>query len=149
MYDPDVSSGVTTVSAAAMAVWLLQKAKSCKRLQWINENTGTLNRILAVATAGFAAIGVHWVMTGSLLDGGTITIAFPSLASMIVGLFHWFQQFAIQELTFQAVVRPAEKAKVVEITAARDRQNQKKEVLQAIDTVKEETVKKIEEVANG
>lgn len=117
--DPDISTGITQLTYSATVVWFLQKLKSCRRLPWINNNSDQVNRTLGILFSGLTAIGVHWTVSGSVIDGSTIVIAIPSGAVLLSGFIHWFQSFILQETVYQAVIKPKEKAEQVVVATNR------------------------------
>lgn len=109
--DQDITPGLTQFTYSAAVVWVLQKFKSCPRLPWINENSATVNRIVAVIGALISAVGVHLTVTGSFLSGWSFNGTIPSGPVLISALFdfaqHAAQSFIVQETTYQLLMNRA------------------------------------------
>jgi len=105
--DSDLSPLGTQISYSATVVYLLQLAKNNPRLAFINNNSATVNRIIAVLASGAAAMGAHWTLTGTLIEGEKIVITIPPLADVLTSLAHWFQSFVMQETIYRAVAQKA------------------------------------------
>jgi hypothetical protein len=88
---------LSQLSYSVVAIWVIQKLKECKWLPWINQNSDTVNKVVAVVVSFIAAIGVQWTVQGGLQDGGTITITYPSLATMLALAVKWLQSYAVQQ----------------------------------------------------
>lgn len=102
----------TSIGAAAVCSYAIQLAQKWTRLPWITEHTAGINMAARIVTSGLAAIGVSWAW-GDLSGGGhSLTLSIPSGAAILVGLWHWFQQYAIQHgwgnLLSQPITQKAE-----------------------------------------
>ena len=86
----------TQIGAAAVAAYAIQLAQKWSKLPWITEHTAGINIAARVITSGVAALGVSWAW-GDLSGGGhSLTLTIPSGATILVGMWHWFQQYAVQ-----------------------------------------------------
>jgi hypothetical protein len=86
----------TQIGAAAVCAYAIQLAQKWSKLPWITEHTASINMWARIFTSGVAALGVSWAW-GDLSGGGhSLTIALPSGAAFLAGLWHWFQQYAVQ-----------------------------------------------------
>jgi hypothetical protein len=95
---PMAASGVlsTQIGAAAVSAYAIQLLQKWGKTPWITEHTTGINAAARVVTSFVAAIGVSWAW-GDLSSGGhTLTIAIPSSAALLAGLWHWFVQYAVQ-----------------------------------------------------
>ncbi len=94
MANPSLLS--TQIGAAAVCAYAIQLAQRWSKLPWITEHTTQINTIARLVTSGVAAAGVSWAW-GDLSGGGhSLTIALPSGAAFLAGLWHWFVQYAVQ-----------------------------------------------------
>lgn len=83
-----------------------------KRASWfplLNSGSDWLNRLASVFMALVNATGIHYVVTGSAVEGGTITITIPMLSVVVSGLLTWLGQFAMQEGLYQATLKTPER----------------------------------------
>lgn len=101
--DPDLSTGITQITYSAMVVWLMQRAKNAKWLPWIGDNSTHVNRAVSIVSSAFVAVGVHWTMQGTFIQGSIITIQIPGAMALWMGFLHWFQSFVTQETLYQVV----------------------------------------------
>ena len=53
-----------------------------------------------------ASAGIHAVWNGSLTEGGTITIAVPTLLTMLHGTSDWFKVYILQHTVYSAIKEP-------------------------------------------
>ncbi len=99
--DADLSPLGTQLSYSATIVWMLQMAKQCPRLKFINDNSPEINRALALVASAIAAFGVHASLNGTFATGSVLTLAIPPAAQLIGAFGHWFQSFVTQEMIYQ------------------------------------------------
>lgn len=90
-------------TSAAIVVYALQWIKGAGWCQWLTMETESLNRVVAAIAAAGSAIGIHAAYDTT---GGVLTISGLTLAGVIHGVWHWANQFALQQLAFDAVVKP-------------------------------------------
>lgn len=95
------------ITLSAVIILVMQWAKGTKWFPFIQGNTDKLNRLLAVALSGAAAIGIHLGYdTGfSWFTGGTITVVWPGMMAVLHGGWEWLQSFAIQEWMYRSGVK--------------------------------------------
>ena len=94
------------VALSAVVVFLLQMAKKWDKLKWINTQSATVNRILAVLLAGLTAAGVHWAYDTnfSWAAGGNIIVTWPGISAFAHGGWEWLQSFSVQEWMYRSSV---------------------------------------------
>ena len=84
--------------SAVLTVLALDFLKRAKWFPWMTCDTETVNRIVGVAVAIGATIGVSVVShEGNWHTGGQITIAFPSLVNGVHGVLQVATQYGFQE----------------------------------------------------
>ena len=93
------------IGIAAGVVWLLEWLKRSNWFPWLNQNSVLVNRVVSIVVALIAAIGVTMSITGNLQLGGSLTITFPSLPTMLDAGSHFLTQLVLQEGLYQQVVR--------------------------------------------
>jgi hypothetical protein len=93
------------IGIAAAVVWVLEFLKRSNWFPWLNQNSATINRVVSIAVALIAAVGVTMNISGNLDLGGTITISFPSLPAMLDAGSHFLSQIALQEGFYQQIVK--------------------------------------------
>jgi len=94
-------SGVSSVlfsqlTAAAACAALLRSVQKAKWAGWVTEHTRVVNMILRAILAGTATIGITKVWSGTLLEGGQLTLTIPPLMVLLQGLWHWLGQYLLQ-----------------------------------------------------
>jgi len=90
---------VSTVTAAAVSVAVINWLKASPYFPWITQEKANLMRVLAVLSSGIGAIGIHYVW-----DPAAHSVLFTglSLGGIFTGLIAWVKSFAVQELAYQA-----------------------------------------------
>lgn len=53
-----------------------------------------------------AAAGIHWAWSGTLTEGGTLTIMVPTLAAIVHGVSDWFKVYILQHTIYGASHEP-------------------------------------------
>ncbi len=93
-------------TAAAVSVYAIQALKSSSLVPWITQRTTGLNRLLSALGAFIGAIGVHFAFGASQSVDGTyvLTVTGATVSNVLHGLWHWANQVALQQLTYDAVV---------------------------------------------
>jgi len=91
-----------TLAANAVSVFLIEKLKAAKNIPWIHQHSSQLNRMVAIATSGLAAVGVHFTFNAG---DGTLLITGISMAGIVGAAWHWVQSFALQEVMYQGTVK--------------------------------------------
>lgn len=92
---------VTEFTTSAVFVWLLQTLKSASWFPWLKKNQAKVTRLWSVALAGLGAVGVSYTWTSMSGQQG-VFIAWPGWIPIGIGLWHWLNQFAMQETIYQA-----------------------------------------------
>lgn len=96
--NPDLSI-VGQGGVAVCTVFLLDWLKQSKWVPWINRNSETLNRVISLVVAFGSAVGFKVLShTGDIHTGGVITIAYPSITTILDTLGHGATQFGGQEI---------------------------------------------------
>lgn len=97
---------LSQVTSAAIVVYLLQWLKKTKLVTFITVETTTLNRMIAAIGAAIAAFGIHWTYDASVA-GGQLVITGLSFSALAHGAWHWANQFALQQLAYDAATSKA------------------------------------------
>ena len=100
---------VSQLTSAALVVYALQWLKRSKLFPWITAETTTLNRWVGAAAAGLSAIGIHLAFTATAGTPGSyvITVTGLTLPNVLHGVWHWANQYALQQITYDAVTSKA------------------------------------------
>ena len=100
----DANIVVTQVSSAATVVYLIQRLKSATWFPWLQkEGQVWAKRGLSLV----AALGIHtgisyvWNPVPTPEGGHILAITIPPAAIIAIGLWHWFNQYVMQELIYQ------------------------------------------------
>lgn len=100
---------VTQLTSSALVVYLIQLLKSAKWFPLLQDGKKWANRIASIIGAALTALAINYAWTwdpATRLFSFSITI--PTLTVFLVALFHWAQQFAINELIYQVTAnKPA------------------------------------------
>lgn len=91
----------TQFTSSAVVVWVMQKLKNASWFPLLRHGSATVSRIFSLAAAGAVAIGINYTWNPQT-RGLLITI--PTITGLAIGLWHWLNQFALQETVYQAMV---------------------------------------------
>ncbi len=86
---------LTTVTAGAGCAYLMQLIQKAKQVPWITEHTHGINIALRAGLSFFATLGISHAWNPSTGGGGVLMFTIPPLTVFMVGLWHWFGQFAV------------------------------------------------------
>ena len=92
-------------ASGASLVFVLQILK--RYFPWLEAWQGWATRIASMVWAFVSTLLVSWEWDVTAQGNHSLTLVFPTLAAIWTFLFHWLQQFAIQEVTYQGVVNRA------------------------------------------
>jgi hypothetical protein len=99
---PDIATNVT---AAFLAVRLLEAAKRSKRFAFLGEFTPIANRTASIVLALVAAIGVNYTITSGPAPGDyIIQISGLTWGAVVAAAFAWLKQFIAQEIVYRTTV---------------------------------------------
>lgn len=90
--DPLLSS-LTAAAACSFILKLMQRAKS---VPWVTEHTEGINIGLRAGFSFLATLGISHAWNPATGGGGTLMFQIPPFTIVLIGLWHWFGQFAIQ-----------------------------------------------------
>lgn len=93
---------VTHVTAAGLAVGVLQWLKNSKYFPWITQERGKLLRVLALVTSALAAAGIHYTWNAVSRE---LIFQIPTISGIFAFLVGWFKTFIFQEVTYQATAK--------------------------------------------
>lgn len=93
--------GVSTFGSSALVVYIMQKLKSASWFPLVDQGRVFLNRLVSVFGALCTTIAVSYVWNPSSRQ---LLLTIPTLSVMLLGLWHWFTHFAMQETIYQATV---------------------------------------------
>ncbi len=104
-----------TIAAGIVAFIQWLKKSNLPIFSWINAGTGRLNRIVSVVCAAASAqgIGVTWDT-----EKHALTLTGLTLAAVLGFLWHWIQQFGLQEWIYRSAIYKAPNAKGGNLTGA-------------------------------
>ena len=99
---------LSQLTAAAVTVYALQALKASQWFPWMTQKTRTLNRLFSALGALVGAVGVHLAFAPSAAAAPagtyTFTITGLTLGNVGLGIWHWANQFAGQQLLYDGVV---------------------------------------------
>jgi hypothetical protein len=104
---------VSSVTASAMAVAVIQWLKNTKWVPFINQYSSTLNRVLGWAIAAISAAGLHYNYESAT---GTLTLTGLTAATLTHSLWETTKSYALQWLIYKGIVKGP--AQVAEATAS-------------------------------
>lgn len=86
------------ITAAAACAYILNLIKQSDKIPWVTQNTQLINVAIRAVLAGGAALGISHVWAPATGGGGVLTITIPPLSVVVVGLWHWFGQYAFTHI---------------------------------------------------
>lgn len=102
---------ISQLTSAAMVVYLLQFLKKtswyARFATWLPIADAHVHRLVSVMGAFLSAVGVHVAFTGSAAAGWHIAATIPPLTVLLHAAWDWAQQFALNQLTYDAVAQRA------------------------------------------
>lgn len=108
---------LSQVTSASMVVYLLQFLKKTswypRFAAWLPIADAHVHRLVSIAGAFVSAVGVHIAFTGNATTGWQFAGTIPPLTVLLHAGWDWLQQFALNQLTYDAV---AQKAGVTVVT---------------------------------
>lgn len=102
----DASIGLTHFTSAAIVVYAMNKLKAAKWFPIVQEKRVTLNRAFSVTVAFFVAIGIHYTWSAGAGGGHQLVLEIPSVGTLALGVWHWLNQYALQETVYHATKGP-------------------------------------------
>ena len=93
---------VTELTSAAILVYLLEVVKS---LPWVQQKLGSwswLYRVASILWALVSTIVLSYEFSGNAVYGWMTASGFTALGGVALGLWHWIEQFAMQEIIYRA-----------------------------------------------
>jgi len=99
-----ISSGTMSI----VIVSVIQYLKTSPLAPWITQETETLNKSLSAALAFITSLGIAYTYSG-----GIVTITF-TVATVLAGLWHFVQQYAMQHFVYHGFIKP----KTVQVAAS-------------------------------
>jgi hypothetical protein len=97
----DASIGLTHFTSAAIVVYAMNKLKSATWFPLVQKDWTMLNRGFSMFVAFAVSVGIHYTWTADTAGGHTLVLQIPTLAVLGLGVWHWLNQFALQETLFQ------------------------------------------------
>lgn len=95
---------MTQFTSSAVVVWLMQKLKSASWFPFLQHGRATVSRLFSIGVAFFVAIGIGYTWNTNSSGIHTLTLTIPGLWGLAVGVWHWLNQFVLQETVYQATV---------------------------------------------
>lgn len=97
----DASIGVTHFTSAAIVVYFMNKLKSARWFPLVQKDRVWLNRAFSMVVAFAVSIGIHYTWAASPDGTHQITIMIPTWTALALGVWHWLNQYAMQETLHQ------------------------------------------------
>ena len=99
------------VALGVISSYVMEALKNSPWFPWLKQESAAINRWFSLIVAFCSSIGIEAAVTGHLTleTGVTITIAVPSLSSLLSAVFHTFlhtaSQFGVQEAVYQGLIQ--------------------------------------------
>lgn len=106
MFVENVATGnsvvMTHITAAGIAVAVIQWLKNSKYFPWITAEKGKLLRVLAIVTSAIGAVGIGYTWHP---DARQLVFTIPTLAGVFAMIAAWGKSFIMQEIVYQGTVK--------------------------------------------
>lgn len=86
---------LTTITAGAGCAFILQVLQKAKNIPWITEHTHGINIAMKAMLSFFSTLGISHAWSPAAAGGGVLTFDIPAASVLLIGIWHWFGQFAI------------------------------------------------------
>lgn len=105
--DSIVTSPQTQLVISYVTVVVLQRLKDSPACKWLSQNTVNLNRAIGVIVAVLSSVGFTFVHTGTMVEGGTITITYPpNVLHVLLELFvRIIYSWVTQQVTYHGYIK--------------------------------------------
>lgn len=90
--DPVLSS----FTAAAACSFILDRVQKSEIVPWITAHTKWINLAAKIVMSGAATLGISHAWNPAPTGGGVLMVTVPAFTVIVLGLWHWFSQFALQ-----------------------------------------------------
>lgn len=97
----DASVGLTHFTSAAIVVYAMNKLKSATWFPLIQKDWTAMNRAFSVVVAFAVSIGIHYVWSTQADGSHQLILDIPTWGGLALGIWHWLNQYAMQETLFQ------------------------------------------------
>ena len=101
---------------ATLTIMGIEVLKRAGWFPWLDRHSDATNRIVSWVLALASSAGLKFASSGSIGEGGVITIAFPAMGEIVDGVLHFAGQGGLQEGLYRALVKPMQPPKTVEGT---------------------------------
>ena len=95
---------MTQFTSSAIVVWGMQKLKTAPWFPLLRHGQASVSRAWSIVSAAIVAIGINYTWNKNLDGSHTLIFVIPTLWVLAVGGWHWLNQFALQEMIYQATV---------------------------------------------
>ncbi len=114
--DPMGSEIVSTITASAMAVSIVQWLKNTKLVPFMDQHTAGINRIVGWVFATISAFGLHYTYDSAT---GTLTLTGLTVAALSHSIWDVVKSYAFQKLIYAGVIKgPAQVAEAQKAVGA-------------------------------
>lgn len=96
---------ISEITSGALCVFVIQELK--RWFPWIEGMQGWITRGLSALWALVSVILISYEWSPSANGGGSLTLVLPSLGAALMAIWHWANQFAVNEVIYRTTVRPA------------------------------------------
>lgn len=97
----EASVGLTHFTSAAIVVYVMNKLKAASWFPLIQKDAVLMNRAFSAVVAFAVSIGIHYTWTANPDGSHGLMLQIPTLAGLGLGVWHFLNQFAMQETIYQ------------------------------------------------
>lgn len=92
---------MTQFTSSAVVVYLMQQLKTATWFPLIQEGRVWLNRGISIGSALFIAVGINYTWNPATRG---LLLTLPTVGAAAIGLWHWLNQYALNEMLYRATV---------------------------------------------
>src|ERR1035437_368964 len=89
---------MTQFTSSAVVVYIMQKLKGASWFPYLEHGSAKISRCFSIAAAALVTMGINYTWNPNTRG---LLITLPTLGAFFVGLWHWLNQYALQETVYQ------------------------------------------------
>lgn len=98
---------LTQIVIAYLATHLIEFIKGSASVPWVTKTTDRVNKAIGAFLAALTVVGIAVVTTWDASTGTfTLVVSGLSATSVLTFIWHWLEQFILQQSAYKLIVKP-------------------------------------------